>query len=143
MSEADHGASSLSCGAVIVRPSEAGWLTLMLRAYRNWDFPKGLREAGESPLEAAKREVAEETGIRSLEFPWGDAYFETGPYSRGKIARYYLAQTGETRVVLGILPGATRPEHHEYRWVTFDEAHDISAPRVRTVVRWARQIVGT
>lgn len=142
MAEPACGDGNLSCGAVIVRASETGWLTLMLRAYRNWDFPKGLCEAGESPLEAARREVREETGIGELEFPWGEVYFETGPYSRGKTARYFLAQTAETRVVLGILPGASRPEHHEYRWVTFDEAHDLSAPRVRTVVRWARQIVG-
>jgi bis(5'-nucleosidyl)-tetraphosphatase len=142
MAEAACGDGNLSCGAVIVRPSEAGWLTLMLRAYRNWDFPKGLCEAGESPLEAARREVREETGIGELEFPWGEVCFETGPYSRGKTARYFLARTAETRVVLGILPGASRPEHHEYRWVTFDEAHDLAAPRVRTVVRWARQIVG-
>ena len=36
----------------MVRRGEDGWLTLMLRAYRNWDFPKGMREAGESSLEA-------------------------------------------------------------------------------------------
>lgn len=142
MAAADAVPGNLSCGAVIVRAAERGWLTLMLRAYRNWDFPKGLCEPGETPLQAARREVAEETGIRELEFPWGEAYFETGPYSRGKTARYFLAQTAETRVVMGILPGASRPEHHEYRWVGFDEAHDLSAPRVRTVVRWARQIVG-
>jgi 8-oxo-dGTP pyrophosphatase MutT (NUDIX family) len=136
------GTGSLSCGAVIVRAAESGWLTLMLRAYRNWDFPKGLCEAGETPLQAARREVAEETGIRELEFPWGEVYFETGPYSRGKTARYFLAQTAESSVVMGILPGASRPEHHEFRWVRFDEAHDLAAPRVRTVVRWARQIVG-
>jgi bis(5'-nucleosidyl)-tetraphosphatase len=139
---ADASAGNLSCGAVIVRSQESGWLTLMLRAYRNWDFPKGLCEAGETPLQAARREVAEEAGIRELEFPWGEVYFETGPYSRGKTARYFLARTAESRVVMGILPGASRPEHHEYRWVSFDEAHDLSAPRVRTVVRWARQIVG-
>lgn len=142
MVEAEGSTGNLSCGAVIVRPSESGWLALMLRAYRNWDFPKGLCEAGESPLQAARREVTEETGIRELEFPWGEVFFETGPYSRGKTARYFLAQTAETRIVMGILPGANRPEHHEYRWVTFDEAHDLSAPRVRTVVRWARQIIG-
>jgi 8-oxo-dGTP pyrophosphatase MutT (NUDIX family) len=131
----------LSCGVVVVRRAEGGWLTLMLRAYRNWDFPKGLREGGETPIAAAVREVAEETGIRDLDFAWGDVHFDTGPYSRGKTARYFLAQTRTEAVTLGILPGATRPEHHEYRWVDFDEAHDLAAPRVRTVVRWARQIL--
>ena len=50
-----RGAGKLSCGAVIVRRDEDGWLTLMLRAYRNWDFPKGLCEPGESPIEACAR----------------------------------------------------------------------------------------
>lgn len=135
-------AENLSCGAVIVRRTESGWLTLMLRAYRNWDFPKGLREPGETPLQAAEREVSEETGIRHLLFEWGDSFFETGPYNRGKVARYFLARTGEEQVTMGIPPGQSRPEHHEYRWVDFNQAYDLAAPRVRTVVQWARQIVG-
>ena len=59
----------------------------MLRAYHNWDFPKGICEDGESPKEAAQREVQEETGITGLEFAWGDRYMDTGPYNRGKVAR--------------------------------------------------------
>lgn len=132
----------LSCGAVIVRRAEDGWKTLMLRAYRNWDFPKGLREDGETPLEAARREVGEETSLEDLDFPWGERHLDTGPYSRGKVARYYLAETGQARVQMGISPETGRPEHHEYRWMSFDEAYDVAAPRVRLVVQWARQIVG-
>ena len=67
---------------------------------------------------------------------------ETGSYHRGKTARYYLANTIEEKVIIGISPELGRPEHHEYRWVSFDEAHDLSAPRVRGVVTWARQIIG-
>jgi 8-oxo-dGTP pyrophosphatase MutT (NUDIX family) len=133
----------LSCGIVIARQSDAGWLTLLLRAYHNWDFPKGLCEEGEEPLEAAKREVHEETGITELQFEWGDRIIETGPYNKGKVARYYLAQTGQVEVEMGISPELGRPEHNEYRWVSFDAAYDLSAPRVREVVIWARQIIGT
>jgi len=133
----------LSCGIVIARQSDAGWLTLLLRAYHNWDFPKGLCEEGEEPLEAARREVHEETGITELQFEWGDRTIETGPYNKGKVARYYLAQTGQTEVEMGISPELGRPEHNEYRWVSFDAAYDLSAPRVREVVVWARQIIGT
>jgi len=133
---------TLSCGAVVVRRIDAGWLTLMLRAYKNWDFPKGMCEQGEQPLEAALREVGEESGITKLSFEWGDRFMETGPYHRGKTARYYLAQTTEETIVMGVSPDLGRPEHHEYRWVSFDEAHDLSAPRVREVVTWARQIIG-
>ena len=133
----------LSCGAVIVREAENGWLTLMLRAYHNWDFPKGICEDGESPLDAAIREIGEETGITELEFDWGDRFTDTGPYNRGKTARYYLTRTDQAEVEMGIAPELGRPEHHEYRWIDFDEAYDLSAPRVRLVVQWARQIIGT
>ena len=133
----------LSCGVVVVRRAGDGWLTLMLRAWRNWDFPKGLREEGETAIDAARREVAEETGIDELDFDWGDACIETGPYNRGKIARYYLAATEREQVEMGIAPELGRPEHHEWRWVSFDEAYDLASPRVRGVVVWARQIVGT
>ena len=133
----------LSCGVVLARRAAGGFVTLMLRAYHHWDFPKGIAEAGEEPLQAALRELREETSIDTVEFEWGDRYMETGPYSRGKTARYYLASTEQDSVVLGPSPDTGEPEHHEWRWVSFDEAHDLSAPRVREVVRWARQIIGT
>lgn len=135
-------ADRLSCGAVVVRSSDSGWQTLMLRAYRNWDFPKGLCESGESPIQAAKREVGEETGIDDLSFDWGERFTESGPYNRGKVARYFLARTEQQQVQMGISEELGRPEHHEYRWVDFDEAYDIASPRVRLVVQWARQVVG-
>jgi len=137
-----EAAGKLSCGAVVVRESENGWKTLMLRAYRNWDFPKGLCEDGETPFTAAVREVAEETGIDDLEFDWGDCHTETGPYNRGKVARYYLAKTSSEDVKMGISPELGHPEHHEWRWMDFDTAYDLASPRVRLVVQWARQIVG-
>ena len=133
----------LSCGAVLVRESAQGWQTLMLRAYRNWDFPKGLREDGETPLEAAQREVGEETGISDLNFDWGERFKDTGPYNQGKVARYFLARTEQEEVEMGISEELGRPEHHEYRWMDFDHAYDIASPRVRLVVQWARQVIGT
>ena len=132
----------LSCGVVVVRRADDGWKTILLRAYHHWDFPKGIREAGEDPMEAALREVGEETGIDDLVFDWGDRFFETGPYSKGKVARYFLGITGKEDVVMGISPETGEPEHHEWRWVSFDEAYDLGSPRVRSIVQWARQVIG-
>jgi bis(5'-nucleosidyl)-tetraphosphatase len=126
-----------SAGLVVVRITPQGPLILMLRAYRNWDFPKGTVEPGEEPLAAAIRETAEESGITDLAFDWGTEYFETGPYSGNKIARYYLARTRSERVVLGVNPLLRRPEHHEYRWVDIAAALMLAAPRVKSVIGWA------
>jgi 8-oxo-dGTP pyrophosphatase MutT (NUDIX family) len=134
--------TKLSCGVVLARATDDGCMTLMLRAYNHWDFPKGLLEQGEEPMQAALRELREETGIAAVEFEWGERCMETGPYSRGKTARYYLARTDEEDVVLGPSPVTGEPEHHEWRWVSFDDAYDLASPRVREVVRWARQIIG-
>ena len=133
----------LSCGIVLARQVDGSFVTLLLRAYHHWDFPKGIVEPGEEPLAAAARELSEETGIRTIEWAWGERFYETGPYSRGKTARYYLAGTSEDQVVMGPSPETGQPEHHEWRWVSFDEAYDIASPRVREVVQWARQVIGT
>jgi bis(5'-nucleosidyl)-tetraphosphatase len=113
----------------------------MLRAYRNWDFPKGLVEAGETPLAAARREVAEETGISDLRFAWKECYLETPPYAGNKVARYYVAETSAERVVLPVQPDLGRPEHHESRWLTAEEALALASPRLQRIVEWAREVI--
>jgi 8-oxo-dGTP pyrophosphatase MutT (NUDIX family) len=129
-----------SAGAVVFRRAERGVKLLVLRAYKNWDFPKGLIEEGEDPLTCARREVAEETGLTEIEFPFGDDYKETLPYSGNKIARYYLAETGESEIELPVSEELGRPEHHEFRWVSFDEAEDLLPPRLAGVLEWARKV---
>jgi 8-oxo-dGTP pyrophosphatase MutT (NUDIX family) len=133
----------MSCGAVILRDTPDGLRVLMLRVFRHWDFPKGLMEAGETPKQTALREVGEETGITELTFPWGDLHIDTGPYSRGKVARYYLARTTQARVELLPSPDNGRPEHSEYRWVSLAEGRRLAAPRVSAVLDWTEQSVRT
>jgi 8-oxo-dGTP pyrophosphatase MutT (NUDIX family) len=127
----------LSAGVVVVRESADGARFLLLRAYRNWDFPKGLVEPGEDPLAAALREAQEEAGLTDLAFEWGNEFVETEPYARNKIARYYLARTRTERVTLKVNPALGRPEHHEYRWVDLTEAFALTAPRLQRVIAWA------
>jgi 8-oxo-dGTP pyrophosphatase MutT (NUDIX family) len=127
----------LSAGVVLVRATADGWRYLLLRAFTHWDFPKGMVEVGEEPLNAAVREVKEETLIEDLEFAWGHEYIETGPYSRGKIARYYLARTPTIEVSLPVIAELGRPEHNEYRWVDHSEAFKLVSARVEPIVRWA------
>ena len=127
----------LSAGVVVARETADGARLLLLRAYKNWDFPKGRVEPGEDPLAAAIRETREEAGIDDLEFAWGYDYVETEPYAGGKIARYYVARTGAERIVLPVNSVLGRPEHHEYRWVDLTEAFDLTGARLRRVIAWA------
>lgn len=130
--------SPTSAGCVVVRRVGAGWRLLVLRAWRNWDFPKGRIESGETPIAAALRETAEETGLTRLDFPWGEVCIEVGPYgTRRKIARYYLAATDQASVRLPISPELGRPEHHEWRWVNANEAARLLPPRLQPVLAWA------
>jgi len=127
-----------SAGAVVFRRTDRGIRLLVLRAYKNWDFPKGLIDTGEDPLAAAKREVREETGLADCDYPFGEEHKETLPYANNKIARYYLAETEEHAIELPVSTALGRPEHHEYRWVSFDEAEDLLPPRLAVVLAWAR-----
>jgi 8-oxo-dGTP pyrophosphatase MutT (NUDIX family) len=135
-------APRLSAGVVVVRRGPAGWLFLMLRAYRNWDFPKGVVNPGEEPLAAARREVREETLIEDLRFTWGEEFSETAPYGNNKVARYYLAETGTEYVTLPVSPELGRPEHNESRWLDFPAALAVSAPRIAPVLKWAAAKIG-
>jgi bis(5'-nucleosidyl)-tetraphosphatase len=131
-----------SAGIVIVRKEEGGWKYLLLRAFRNWDFPKGETQTGESLLETAVRETREETGITELCFDWGAVSTATEPYNRGtKIARYYLARTAANQVVFAVNPQIGGPEHHEYRWLSAAGVERLAPARLLPVIRWARGIV--
>jgi 8-oxo-dGTP pyrophosphatase MutT (NUDIX family) len=132
----------LSAGVVVVRETAEGWRYLLLRAFTHWDFPKGMVEAGEEPLAAAIREVKEETLIADLDFAWGEDFIETPPYSRGKVARYYLAKTATIAVSLPVIEELGRPEHNEYRWVDEAGALKLVSARVEPIVRWAAARLG-
>ncbi|EGV19036.1 bis(5'-nucleosyl)-tetraphosphatase [Thiocapsa marina] len=132
----------LSAGVVPVRRIGSERRFLILRCYSYWDFPKGETEPGEDPLSAARREVAEETGLIDLDFRWGSSFVETPPYGRGKVARYYLAETSRGDVALGINPQLGFPEHQEFRWATEAEARTLLNDRVGAVLDWAVRRIG-
>lgn len=134
-------AKPLSAGVIVVRRHGDHYRYLVLRAYNYWDFPKGLVEAGEEPLASAVREVAEETTLTDLDFRWGEDYRETGPYARGKVARYYVAESAQGEVSLPVNPELGYPEHHEFRWLDYKTARKLLAPRVQPILDWARALI--
>ncbi|MEX1081529.1 MAG: NUDIX domain-containing protein [Halofilum sp. (in: g-proteobacteria)] len=130
-----------SAGVVIVRFVEREPRYLLLRAYRYWDFPKGRIEPGEDPLDAARREAFEETGLSELVFRWGSVHQETPPYGKSKIARYYVAESIDGQPYLPVSTILGRPEHHEFRWVDYARATQLLVPRVRAVLEWADAVI--
>ena len=130
-----------AAGVVVFRRTGRGIYLLILRAYQKWDFPKGLVEPGEDQLACAKRELKEETGLSSVDFPFGEEYRETLPYSGHKVARYYLGETEEVEIELPVSKELGRPEHHEYRWVTLDQAEELLPPRLAVVLEWAKRTI--
>ena len=131
-----------SAGIVIVRREVSEWKYLFLRAYRNWDFPKGIVEESETALDTAIREAKEETGIEDLKFRWGKTFKETLPYNREtKVARYYIAETSQSKVTFSINPDIGKPEHHEYRWLSVDALKQLSPARLLPIIAWANVMI--
>ena len=110
---------------------------LMLRAFRNWDFPKGGADEGESPLAAATREMEEETGIGNTALEWGEVSMDTEPYAGGKVATYFLARIQKQEITLPISAELGCPEHDEYRWADSTEARSLLPLRLIPILDWA------
>jgi 8-oxo-dGTP pyrophosphatase MutT (NUDIX family) len=111
---------------------------LILRAYKNWDFPKGGAEVGEGPLEVARREMIEETGIQKFTLDWGEVSMDTEVYAAGKVATYYPARVERQQLALPVSAELGRPEHDEYRWVSYDEARSLLPLRLIPILDWAK-----
>jgi ADP-ribose pyrophosphatase YjhB (NUDIX family) len=75
-----------SAGGVVVNPE--GRVLLVSQHGTSWSLPKGHLEAGETPLEAARREIREESGVSRLEL-----VRPLGSYSRHRLG----ADGGEDR----------------------------------------------
>ena len=133
--------TTLSAGVIIVRWIHEKPHYLLLRVYNYWDFPKGITKAGEHPIDAAKREVQEETNLNELFFCWGEDFRETPPYGRNKVARYYIAESKQGEVSLPVNPELGHPEHHEFSWFEYRHSRELVAERVKPILDWAHSLV--
>ena len=95
---------------------------LLLRAYKNWSFPKGNIDDGESTLDAAKRETKEETGIDIDALKGNPVFIDKIKYINKEkyLTAFYFEFSSEKD-----LPVKLSWEHHEYRWVSFDELNKL------------------
>ena len=124
---------------------------LCVRAYANWDFPKGQLEKGESHIQAAIREVHEEVSLQhgADYIVSGKAAGSTtyGKGSRQKTATYYIGQRmSDTVPFLPVNPELGKPENDEYRWVPLSGLHDLMPGRLQSIcnaiVRWTGETNG-
>lgn len=75
MTKSTSKKESFSASGILV--NNQGQIVLVLMDNEAWSFPKGHIDKNESVLDAAKREVEEETGVRSFEL-----LEELGTYQR-------------------------------------------------------------
>ncbi len=133
-----------SYGIVPVAIEQGGSLLfLILRAYKNWDFPKGGADEGETPIAVATRELKEETGIQQFNFAWGEKSMDTDIYAGGKVATYFLARVEKQELVLPVNAELGRPEHDEFRWLPYQEARALLSPRLIPILEWSLDVVNT
>lgn len=85
----------------------------------HWDFSKGHIEKGESPEQAAKRELEEEAGIKKIEIIPGfscelEYFFRKRKLLVKKKVVFFLAETQKKEIKLSF-------EHKGYQWLGYEE----------------------
>jgi 8-oxo-dGTP pyrophosphatase MutT (NUDIX family) len=107
-----------AAGGVLWRRGPGGareWAVIHRPRYDDWSLPKGKLEAGESPEDAALREVLEETGMRGRLGPHVGTNRYLDHRGRTKTADYFLVEALD-----GGFAGS--PEVDELRWLDPDAA---------------------
>lgn len=86
-----------SYGIIPLRIQQNEWQVLLIQHHAgHWAFPKGHADPGETPEQAAERELKEETGLTILRFlspdPLSESYFFMVQGQRiSKTVQYFLA----------------------------------------------------
>ncbi len=84
-----------------------------------WELPAGRLDPGESPLEAAKRELAEETGYRAKQWKHLASFWASPGYVAEKMNLFVAKE---------LTPGDQKPmedERIEVRWFAKDEVGEL------------------
>lgn len=131
----------VSSGGVVFRKSDSQILYLFLGFRRRniWCLPKGLIEPGESEIDAATREVREETGVSSLKLveKIGAIRYQFGYKDRrfDKTVHFFLFETDQVETVVGT-------EHDVYTWLPYEKAmQTLSYSNERDILERANSMI--
>lgn len=123
-----------SAGGVVYRRLAGVVRYLLIRdPYGNWGLPKGHVEGAESPEEAARREVSEETGLPRprvvRELPTIDWYFRSRGRLIHKTCHFFLMESVAGEPVPQLAEGITDCVWEEagsaLRTITYDNARAV------------------
>ena len=124
-----------SAGGVVFRrwPDGEPHVLLIRDSYRNWGFPKGHLKTGEPPAEAARREVAEETGLSDLVLHGPirviDWYFRFRGKTIHKYCHFFLFESKQGEPVPqteeGITDCAWYGAEDARRTISYDNAREV------------------
>ena len=124
-----------SAGGVVYRRDESGTphFLLIRDPYGNWGLPKGHIEDGETPEEAALREVSEESGLTDLrtesELQIIDWYFRNDGQLIHKFCHFFLleSRSGEAtpQADEGISACVWLPLGEAVRTITYANAREV------------------
>lgn len=131
-----------SAGGVVVRRMDEELYVLLIRdPYEKWGLPKGHIESGEGSMDAALREVSEETGLTQLvpgpSLGSIDWYFRFENRLIHKFCDYYLMASPQGDFTPEVAEGIT-----ECRWVPVAEVTEVVAyDNAREMVREAVRLI--
>ncbi|MBA2480939.1 MAG: NUDIX domain-containing protein [Planctomycetes bacterium] len=129
----------IACGLILRRPTRSGpvWLLLRARKHREWGFPKGHQDRGETMLATALRECAEECGIGlvAVDGPPLELHYAL-PSGRQKRTIYFPALTSTADVTLS-------HEHVSAKWFDADAvSKHLPHPNIRALFRASLHAIG-
>ncbi len=120
---------TLTAGGVVL--NKKGQVLVVNQNNNSWSLPKGHIDPGESDLEAAKREVYEESGISDLKF-----IKELGRYERYRIGLNDSDDKSELKKIVMFLFTTIQeelkpidPGNPEARWVEKNKVADLLTHR--------------
>jgi 8-oxo-(d)GTP phosphatase len=108
----------LAAGGVVWRDGPAGCEVAVVHRprYDDWTLPKGKLDPGEEPLEAARREVLEETGYHvEVGRDLGEVRYRQRPGERTKVVRYWSLRATDGRF-------EADDEVDDLRWLPLERA---------------------